>query len=229
MNSKAKYQDVQSVIFDFDSVICACESMDLLFEELLRNESESYSLSIVAEAQRFTREGMEGNIGFAESLSSRLRLLPCSPAPFRTLAKRIRENLSATFVANYPGWDHSRISVISSGFRQLIEPALIEIGMSPERIHCNDLLVDENGIIRGVETDNPLSRDNGKVEVARKLALPRKIVMVGDGFTDWQVAESGQADYFFGYAEFVRRENILSRADEILTDFDHLEKLIDLT
>lgn len=229
MKSKAGYEDVKSVIIDFDSVICACESMDLLFEELLQGESETSRLSVVAEVQRITRAGMEGEIGFAESLSSRLGLVPRRPFDLQAVVKRIEESLSATFVANYPNWDPSKISVISSGFRQLIGPPLTEIGMPPERIHCNSLVIDENGIIKGVQTDNPLCRDRGKVEVAEALSLPRKIVMVGDGYTDWQVAESGQADYFFGYVEHVRRESVMKRAAEILTDFDQLAELVDLT
>ena len=229
MKSRARYEDVKSVIIDFDSVICGCESMDLLFEELLRGETETSRQSIIAEVQRITRAGMEGEIGFAESLSSRLKLVPPRPFDLQAVVKRIKESLSATFVANYPHWDPSKISVISSGFRQLIGPPLTEIGMPPERIHCNSLVIDENGIIKGVETDSPLCRDRGKVEVAGALALPRKIIMIGDGHTDWQVAESGQADYFFGYAEHVRRESVLERADEILADFDQLANLVDLT
>ena len=43
------------------------------------------------------------------------------------------------------------------------------------------------------------------------------------------VTESGQANYFFGYTEFVRRKSVLKRADEILTDFNQLANLVDLT
>lgn len=229
MKPRVKYQDVKSVIIDFDSVICGRESMDLLFDELLRDESAASRQSLVAEVQRITSLGMEGEIGFAESLSLRLGLLPRRPVDLPTIVDRIRKSLSASFVANFPSWEPSKISVISSGFRELIGPPLIEIGIPPERIHCNELVIDESGIIRGVKTDNPLCRDGGKVATARSLDLPRKIVMVGDGYTDWQVAESGQADYFFGYAEFVRRKSVLQRADEILTDFSQLANLIDLT
>lgn len=229
MSPTQLYHSVKSVIIDFDSVICGVESMDVLFEELLKDWPADSRRETMAEVKRITDSGMAGEMSFSESLKARLALLPREPAPMTKVSKRISECISKSFVAALPRWNSARINVISSGFRQLIEPALTGIGFPAERIHCNTLMFDEKGVIRGVDETNPLSRDSGKVAVVRELAPPREIAVVGDGYTDWQITESGEADYFFAYAEFVRRESVLKHAREVLTDFHQLGRLIDLT
>lgn len=228
MKTPAKYPDVQSVVIDFDSVICSIESMDLLFESLLAGEPQSERESTLRWAREISDRGMAGEIPFSQSLEQRLELLPKRPAPLREISENLATKLSVSFLDNLVRWELSRIQVISSGFRQLIEPALAAHDFPVEQIHCNELTLDENGVIIGVDSSNPLAGDDGKSAVVNSLELPREIAIVGDGFTDYQVRVSGEADYFFGYTEFVSRESVLMNADELLSNFDRLAALVQL-
>lgn len=228
MSAPAKYQKIQSAVIDFDSVICSVESMDLLFESLLANSSPADRESTLRWAKEITDRGMSGEIPFSDSLTKRLDLLPKNPAPLAEVAQSLAAKLSASFLENLASWDISRIQVVSSGFRQLVQPALAAHDFPASQIHCNELIVDASGTILGVDKSNPLAGDDGKSAIVNSLKLNREIVMIGDGFTDSQVAASGAANYFFGYTEFVRREAALTNADEILSDFNRLSELVQL-
>ncbi len=223
-----KYANVKTLLIDFDSVICEVESMDVLFSEALANSPDDEREGILLEIKRITDLGMSGEIPFAESLSKRLALLPPRPAPLLRAVAKIKERLSPSFLSNLPYLLKRDCHILSSGFRQLIEPALAETGFPVENIHCNDIELDSSGVISGVDRRNPLAGNNGKPALAKNLGLAREIVMIGDGFTDYQVAEMSQADYFFGYAGVVRREKVLARADEVVESFDEITALLNL-
>lgn len=223
------YDSVATVLIDFDSVICGVESMDLLFEALLEAEPESVRNATLSRVRAITNRGMSGEIPFSESLSLRLAALPQKPVDFAPIVERVRAQLSPSFLSVSQSWRLDRVHVLSSGFRQLIQPALEPLGIAPERIYCNRLTLNDRRIITGVAPGNPLAGDHGKVRRVEELSPPREIVIVGDGITDWQVAEAGAADYFFCYVEFVRREPVLAYADEVVSSFDQLTELLRLT
>lgn len=229
MTSGANYSRVKSLIIDFDSVICGEESLDILFKETLSQSPLPLRERIVSEVRKITQAGMEGEIPFSESLKRRLALLPDSPPPFEAIIARLSGAISESFLAGFPRWNLERIVIISSGFRQLIGPVLTPLGVKPEQIFCNSFKLDENGHILALEKDNPLAGDQGKVAVTRSLNLPRETVVVGDGKTDLEIVESGAADYFFCYTEFVRRESVASKANEIISSFTELEGILNLT
>ncbi len=226
--SVKSYANVKTLLIDFDSVVCEVESMDILFAELLEKSSDDERQAVLAEIQEITDRGMSGQIPFAESLARRLELFPRRPAPFLRAAAKIKERLSPSFLSTLPFLLKLDCHIISSGFRRLIEPALSETGFPSENIHCNELILDKSGAIVGVDRRNPLAGDHGKPKVVQALNLSREIVMIGDGFTDYQVAEFSQADYFFGYAGVVRREAVLARADEVVSSFDDIVTLLRL-
>jgi len=226
--STKSYTNVKTLLIDFDSVICEVESMDVLFSEALASSPAEERERIIAEIQRITDQGMSGEIPFADSLSQRLALLPARPAPLLRAAATIKGRLSASFLSNLPFLLKLDCQILSSGFRQLIEPALVDTGFPIGNIHCNTLELDAGGVIRGVDRRNPLVGNNGKPMIAKTLGLAREIAMIGDGFTDYQVAEMSQADYFFGYAGVVRRESVLAQADEVVESFDEVVALLRL-
>ncbi len=222
------YSNVKTLLIDFDSVICEVEGMDILCADLLENAPEEERLAIMREAEEITNLGMSGELPFAEALSKRLELLPAKPAPLLRTIAQIKERLAPSFLSNLPHLLKLDCHIISSGFRNIIEPALSGTGFPLEKIHCNDLILDASGVIVGVDRRNPLAGNHGKPKIAKSLNLAREIVMIGDGFTDYQVAEFSQAEYFFGYAGVVRRESVLAKADEVVTSFDEVVNLLNL-
>lgn len=223
-----KYPRVRTVVLDFDSTICAVESMDILFDVLLHDQSAGERAFIMDEVKRITDRGMTGEISFDESLDLRLELLPRLPVPFDLIVGRIREHIAPSFLRWLGRADLSRVHVISSGFRQLIAPCLTPLGIAPDHIHTNVLELDRKGAILYVNNESPLAHEGGKPKILESLNLEREIVMIGDGYTDFETADFGAANWFFGYAEFARRERVLAQADEVLQSFDELDALIDI-
>jgi len=202
--------------------------MDVLLEALLDGSSQAERESALRLADEITNQGMSGAMPFSKSLEQRLAMLPKRPAPLADVARYLSGRLSESFLIGLKHWDIAKIQVVSSGFRQLVEPALAAHNFPGNQIHCNSLTLDSEGIITGVEKSNPLAGNDGKSTVVKSLNLPREIVMIGDGFTDYQVAASGEADYFFGYKEFVSRESVLANATEVMHDFNALSTLVSL-
>ena len=225
VRSSRNYSKVRSIVIDFDSTICAVESMDILFEEIISGLDNSER--VIREIKEITNLGMSGKMPFNESLKKRVDLIPSKLIPIERIVSRLKERLSPSFEKFIFRVDIACINVVSSGFRQLIEPCLTPFGIPKQRIHCNQLILDSAGVFQGVDFDHPLARSDGKERVMAKLGLEREIVMIGDGSTDARVAQSGVVNYFFGYAEFVRHENVLSQADETLTSFYDLDDLLD--
>jgi D-3-phosphoglycerate dehydrogenase len=51
-------------------------------------------------------------------------------------------------------------------------------------------------------------------------------VIIGDGFSDYQLKASGEAEEFFVITENVHRENVVPHADQILRTFHALHTLV---
>lgn len=63
----------------------------------------------------------------------------------------------------------------------------------------------------GSNEENPLSQEGGKVKLLKQLKLKGKVIAIGDGYTDYQMRESGMADLFFAFTENIARERFLLR------------------
>lgn len=74
--------------------------------------------------------------------------------------------------------------ILSGGFREVIAPVAELLGVSPDRVLCNDLIYDADGRVTGVDDANPLSHADGKPAVIHALNLSGRVVMVGDGWND---------------------------------------------
>ena len=60
-------------VFDFDSTLTRVEALDVLAELTLQGKSNKDE--IIAEIQKITNLGIDGDISFTESLESRIKLL----------------------------------------------------------------------------------------------------------------------------------------------------------
>jgi phosphoserine phosphatase len=70
----------------------------------------------------------------------------------------------------------------------------------------------------------PTARLLGKLDTVRALPLARPIVAVGDGATDLDMR--GAVDAFVAFTGFVRREQVVAKADYVVSDFLELRRLI---
>lgn len=215
-------------VIDFDSTFTKVEAFDALAEISLRDfpDREERKNKI----HEITNKGMDGSISFRESLEQRLDLLAPSKQHLEPLIQRLRGSVSESFKRNREFFEtHAdNIYIISNGFREFIEPIVVDYGIKPENILANEFRFDDRGKVVGFDMDNPLSANGGKVEQLRKLNLPGDVYVIGDGYTDYEIKHAGLANKFYAFTENVERENILSKADHIapsLDEFLYLNKL----
>ncbi|MCC2547131.1 phosphoglycerate dehydrogenase [Hymenobacter sp. BT175] len=208
------------LIIDFDSTFTQVEGLDELADVALQGHPDREN--VVGQIRALTDRGMSGELNFAESLKQRLALLPARREHLPLLVERLKGKVSESIVRNrsffeqFPG----RIYIVSSGFREFIEPVVADFGITSEHVLANTFTFDAEGRITGFDPDNVLSRDGGKIEQLRRLDLHGDVYVLGDGYTDYQIREAGLANRFYAFTENVTRDAVVARADEVAPSFD---------
>ena len=207
-----------TLIIDFDSTLVQVEALDELARIALAGAPDRDER--VAEIERLTAAGMDGAIGFGESLARRLKLFAARREHVDELITLLRRRVTPSWRECYRELVASadRMYVISGGFHDYIEPVVAEFGIGPEQVLANQFVFDDNAIT-GCDTANPLAQDAGKVEVVRGLGLGGRVIMVGDGNSDAQVADAGLAGVFVAFTENVTRPPVVERADYVAANF----------
>src|SRR5690606_954135 len=99
-------------------------------------------------------------------------------------------------------------------------PVVANYHISEANVYANTFVFDEEGNIVGFDEDNPLSEENGKVKLLKQLKLEGKVFGIGDGYSDFQLKESGMIEKFYAFTENIERESVSSKADHIAPNFD---------
>lgn len=215
-------------VIDFDSTFTKVEAFDVLADISLEGlpDKEERKKKI----HQITLQGMDGSISFRQSLEQRLHLLQAERKHLSPLVSRLKASVSESFKRNREFFttykDH--VYIISNGFREFIEPVVSEFGIKPENILANEFRFDASGKVIGFDESNPLSVNNGKVEQLKKLNLPGDVYVIGDGYTDYEIKQSGLANRFYAFTENVEREVVVNNADHVtpsLDEFLYLNKL----
>ena len=209
-------------VFDFDSTLVDFETLEALAERALADAPDATARR--AEIARLTDQAMAGEIPFGEALARRLALLPLTRADIAARAAQSVERLAPSVQRNRAFFrdNAERVVIVSGGFREVIAPVAALLGVPGDRLLCNDLLYDAEDRVSGVDGANPLSREGGKAEAIRALALPAPVIMVGDGWTDAEVKLAGVADRFYAFTEIARRERVVEAADAEVRSLDEL-------
>lgn len=208
------------LVFDFDSTFTQVEGLDELADIALQGHPDQ--AAVVGQIRALTDQGMAGEIGFQESLARRLALLGAHRRHLAPLVARLHTKVSESIRRNGDFFRHNaaRIYVVSSGFREFIEPVVAEFGIGADHVRANTFTYDEEGRITGCDPANLLSRDGGKIRQLVMLDLEGPVYVLGDGYTDYQIREAGLAHRFYAYTENVARPTVIARADEVLPTFD---------
>ena len=212
--------DLPYLIIDFDSTFTQVEGLDELAAIALQGHPDREQ--VVGNIRALTDSGMNGSISFSESLRRRLGLLSARREHLPLLVAQLKTKVSDSIVRNrdffrqFPG----RVYIVSSGFREFIEPVVADFGISSDYVLANTFTYDEAGNITGFDPNNVLSRDGGKIEQLRQLNLPGDVYVLGDGYTDYQIREAGLANRFYAFTENVTRDAVVARADEVVPSFD---------
>lgn len=209
-------------IFDFDSTLVRIETLEALADIALSDAPDAAARK--AEIATLTDQAMSGQVDFGTALRRRLDLLALNRGHVEALTDRILDEASASIRRNVDFFERhaERVYILSGGFREVIAPLAVRLGIAPDHVLANDLIYDDEGRVTGVDDANPLSRDNGKPEVIRALNLSGPVVMVGDGWTDAEVKLAGAADRFYAFTEVVSRQKVIEVADATAASLDEV-------
>ncbi len=208
------------IIIDFDSTFTKVEGLDLLAEISLKGRSDRAEK--VKRIREITNLGMEGKIKFKKSLEERLKLLEAKREDIDVLVKRLEKKISSSFKRNEAFFQEygSQILIISSGFKEFIQPIVEPFGIPTRNIYANEFTYDSQGRITGFDKRRILASNNGKVKQIKALELKGPVYVIGDGYTDYEIKESGLADKFYAFTENVKRTSVTDVADHITPSLD---------
>ena len=209
-------------LFDFDSTFTQVEAMEELAEISLSDDPEKEIL--IEKIKQLTDLAMNGSMPFGKSLKARIALLSAKRYHVNKLVNRLRKRISPSFTRNKKFFkeNQGRIFIISGGFKEFIVPIVKPYFIDSEHVYANTFVYDKKGNIIGADERNVLSEEKGKVKLLKQLKLTGKVVLIGDGYTDYEVYESGQADQFFAFTENVARDKVLERSELIAPSLDEI-------
>ena len=210
----------RSYIIDFDSTITQVEALEELGAISLKSNPKKKK--VLDEIKALTDLGMEGKISIEESLAKRLSLLAANKKHLERLVLTLKKKISPSFRRNKAFFKKYKenIYVISAGFREFILPVVRELGILERNVHANTFEYDAQGNIIGIDKSNPLSGKGGKGMVLRSLDLPHEIFVIGDGYTDFEMKETGLVSKFFAFTETIERKSVVEKADHVVSSFD---------
>ncbi len=213
MNHKNYY------IIDFDSTFTQVEALDELARISLNKHPDKEA--IFEKIEEYTNLAMEGKLSFSESLAQRVKLLEANEDHLKQLITRLKKKVSSSFSRNAAFFKKhaDEVLIVSGGFKEFITPVVSQYHIKKENIYANTFVTTDGKII-DYDHSNPLSEEGGKVKLMQQMNLKGDLYGIGDGYSDFQLRESGLIKKFFAFTENIARESIVSRADHITPSFD---------
>lgn len=195
----------RSVIFDCDSTLSALEGI----ETLSRYHRE--------ELERLTAASMAGEIPLDEVYGRRLELARPDRAAVEALGRAYigamvpgaREVVAALLQHDVD------VRVLSGGLLPAVRTLAAELGIPGENVAAVPVHFHDDGAYAGFEPAAP-ARAGGKLEVVRGWlpALPRPVMLVGDGATDLEARPA--VDLFVAFAGVADRPGVTAAADVVV-------------
>ncbi|GAB3934102.1 phosphoglycerate dehydrogenase [Larkinella terrae] len=207
-------------VIDFDSTFTKVEALDVLGEISLAGHRDREA--ILEKIKIITDRGMSGEISLSKSIELRLELLHAHRDHLPALIETLKNEISDSFQRNREFLtEHAdHIYIVSSGFKEFIVPIVTSLGIKEENVFANTFVFDADGNIVSCDCENPLSTDKGKVKLIRDLKLEGDIYVIGDGYTDYEIRESGLANRFYAFTENVMRPKVIEKADHVAPSLD---------
>ena len=208
------------IIIDFDSTFITEESLDELAKYKLRDQPDSQTM--LNKIKSLTNAGMIGDIPFKQSLDERMEVLNLNRSDINSVSKILSECVTPSFTKNKSFFieNNNKIMILSGGFKELIVPIVDDFGISSSNVFANDFIYNSSEQITGINQDNIMSKNGGKVKQSKLLSIHGTVHVIGDGYTDYEIKLDGPATHFFAFTENVERKNICELADLTLSNFD---------
>ena len=156
---------------------------------------------------------MDGSIPFDKALNERLKILSINHQSMLDGIKLINSKITNTFLENsqFISTNNNNIYIVSGGFSEFIRPVADILGFKSEHIFCNSFIRHKNNY--ELDERNIMAQNKGKVEVVKQLGLKGFTIVIGDGYTDYEIKKHGYADLFIAYTEHENRNKVSNLAD----------------
>lgn len=206
-----------SVVLDVDSTLSGVEGIDWL---AARRDG-----GLGDKVASLTDRAMRGEIPLASVYGERLKLVNPSRDDVTALAS-MYQSMLAPGAAQAVRRLHEagrRVVVVSGGIREAILPLASSLGIADGEVHAVPVAFTPEGRYAGYDAQSPLTTSDGKRTVVERLALPKRVLAVGDGATD--LAMKPAVDLFAAYTGFVNRAAVVASADVAIDSFDQIVEL----
>lgn len=213
-----------SVIFDFDSTLIRVESL----EEILRPHLEA-DPTLAEEMEAITNRGMEGLISFRESLEQRLALAQPTLTDVTQFGESARQYLTEGLdqVIIWLQGKGVDVHIVSGGLKEAIVPLAAELGVREDHVHAVALMWRPDGRLEGLDRNDPFSdtKRAGFAKLRPHLASP--CIVIGDGYTDFELFHAGLAEHFIAFTAHKRRAAVVANKCPEATDKYRLIQLLE--
>ncbi len=192
-----------TVVFDCDSTLSSIEGVEYLAGAHLQ------------EVEALTQRAMDGLVPVEAVFGARLELVQPSAAEVDRAGRAYVE----TAVPHGPELCAGlralgkQVWILSGGLRPAVLHLARVLGIDEQDVYAVGVEFDAQGQYAGFDTESPMARSGGKLEMLQRLS-PRAaepIALVGDGITDLEAAPACGRFIAFGGVE--RREAVLEAAD----------------
>ena len=195
-------------IFDFDSTLVSIETLDFLIAKTSKNQAK--------EIEKITQLAMNGKMTFADSLRTRFANIQLTKTEIEELKSEICNYITEGFVAGLePLKNEFDFYIISGGFLEIIYPVADKFGIPHQNCFANNFLFDGEKV-SGFDEQNILAQNGGKPKIVEQILAQKsyqKIFMVGDGYTDLEVAKVNPKVTFCGFGLHAARESVINEAE----------------
>lgn len=214
-----------TIIFDFDSTLVNCESLELILQNKLEDKPEARK-----QIHEITLKGLRGDIPFSESMARRLQIA----APNRDEVEAFGiKALDMITEGMHDLIDHlhsqgSEVWVVSGGLYESLLPVCQDLGIDPSRVLGVRLLWGGNGEFLGIDPKDALSRSKVKGVAGISSKWSRPGVIVGDAMSDYRLYEQKVVEHFVLYTEHLECQEILRLGVESAKNAKELRERIDV-
>jgi phosphoserine phosphatase len=206
-----------SVVLDVDSTLSGVEGIDWL---AARRDG-----GMGAKVAELTDRAMRGEMPLAAVYGERLKMVNPSRDDVSALADMYQSMLAPGAAAAVRQLHDAgrRVVVVSGGIREAILPLTSSLGIAEAQVHAVRVTFTPEGRYAGYDAASPLTTSDGKRVVVEQLALPKRVLAVGDGATD--LAMKPVVDLFAAFTGFVSRATVVGSADVAIDSFDQIVEL----
>ena len=191
-----------TLLFDFDSTLVRCESLEVLLAKHLRGQPDKMQA-----IEDLTNQAMNGEMPFAEALEQRLRIAAPTQQDIRAFCQDpeywLTEGMAECIQSLYAQYD---IWIISGGIKEVILPFADYLHIPADHVHAAQLHWDAKGNFAGINQDEPFShsKKRGAEQIAPQWQQ-HPVIMIGDGMSDYEIFACGLAQHFIAYTEHAAR------------------------